>query len=521
MDNGAIIVLVFVVALAVIAAAIYWVLKKRNEDLVSSAERTANEIVKKAEVEADNIRKTAELDATERINQKTRQFDKDNQRRRSEIDKIEGRLKNKERTLDTKIEQYERRERQIADKEQQLDDRINTYGKRETELQKQEEYLRRKAEEISGMTAEEAKKMLLESLETTLRQEQAGVIRRVESETRETAAKKARQIITLAIQKSSTEQVSESTCSVLTLPSEDVKGRIIGREGRNIRALEAATGVNLIIDDTPEAVVLSCFDPLRREIARLSLEKLLADGRIHPARIEEIVKKTEKELLEHLRQEGEQVAFDLGIHDLHPEIIKLLGRLKFRTSYGQNILLHVNEVAYLCASMAAEVGADVQQAKRAGLLHDIGKAVSHEVQGTHALIGAELCKKYGESAPVVHAIAAHHNEEEPRTLIAILVQAADAISASRPGARRESLESYVKRLEKLEDIANSFPGVEKTYALQAGREVRIMVEPEQVNDGEAALLARDVTKRIEDELEYPGQIKVTVLREKRIVEYAK
>lgn len=521
MDNGAIIVLVFVVALAVIAAAIYWVLKKRNEDLVSSAERTADEIVKKAEVEADNIRKTAELDATERINQKTRQFDKDNQRRRSEIDKIEGRLKNKERTLDTKIEQYERRERQIGEKEQQLEDRINTYGKRETELQKQEEYLRRKAEEISGMTAEEAKKMLLESLETTLRQEQAGVIRRVESETRETAAKKARQIITLAIQKSSTEQVSESTCSVLTLPSEDVKGRIIGREGRNIRALEAATGVNLIIDDTPEAVVLSCFDPLRREIARLSLEKLLADGRIHPARIEEIVKKTEKELLEHLRQEGEQVAFDLGIHDLHPEIIKLLGRLKFRTSYGQNILLHVNEVAYLCASMAAEVGADVQQAKRAGLLHDIGKAVSHEVQGTHALIGAELCKKYGESAPVVHAIAAHHNEEEPRTLIAILVQAADAISASRPGARRESLESYVKRLEKLEDIANSFPGVEKTYALQAGREVRIMVEPEQVNDGEAALLARDVTKRIEDELEYPGQIKVTVLREKRIVEYAK
>ncbi len=523
METGVIITVVAVnlLILLISIAAIYWVLKKRNEDLISSAERTAQEIQKKAEVEADNIRKTAELEANERINQKTRQFEKDNQRRRSEVERIENRLKSKERTLDTKIEQYERRERQIADKERLLEEQLASFTKREIELARLEEQNRSRAEEISGMTAEEAKKMLLESLESTLRQEQAGIIRRVEFETRELAAKKARQIITLAIQKCSSEQVSESTCSVLTLPSEDVKGRIIGREGRNIRALEAATGVNLIIDDTPEAVVLSCFDPLRREIARLSLEKLLADGRIHPARIEEVVKKTEKELLEHLRQEGEQVAFDLGIHDLHPELIKLLGRLKFRTSYGQNILLHVGEVAFLCASMAAEIGADVALAKRAGLLHDIGKAVSHEVQGTHALIGADLCKKYGESAPVVHAIAAHHNEEEPRTLVAILVQAADAISASRPGARRESLESYVKRLEKLEEIANSFPGVEKTYALQAGREVRIMVEPEQINDGEAAALARDVTKRIESELEYPGQIKVTVLREKRIVEYAK
>lgn len=522
METGDLItVAVCVIIIAIITSAIYWVLKKRNEDLVGSAERTASEILKKAEIEADNIRKTAELEANERMAQKTRQCDKDNQRRRSEIDRIENRLKNKERTLDNKIEQYERRTRQLSENEQQLEERTNSFSRRETELARQEEHSRKRAEEISGMTAEEAKKALLESLETTLRSEQATIIRRVESETRELAAKKARQIITLAIQKCSSEQVSESTCSVLTLPSEDVKGRIIGREGRNIRALEAATGVNLIIDDTPEAVVLSCFDPLRREIARLSLEKLLADGRIHPARIEEVVKKTEKELLEHLRQEGEQVAFDLGIHDLHPEVIKLMGRLKFRTSYGQNILLHVAEVANLCASMAAEIGADVQVAKRAGLLHDIGKAVSHEVQGTHALIGAELCKKYGESAPVVHAIAAHHNEEEPRTLVAILVQAADAISASRPGARRESLESYVKRLEKLEEIANSFPGVEKTYALQAGREVRIMVEPEKINDGEAAALARDVTKRIETELEYPGQIKVTVLREKRIVEYAK
>lgn len=522
MDSGVIItVAVCVIIIAIITAVIYWVLHKRNEDLIGSAERTAREIIEKAEVEADNIRKTAELEANERITQKTKQFDKDNQRRRNEVERVENRLKSKERTLDTKIEQYERRTKQLADDEVVLEERMVSFNKREAELARLEEHNRKRAEEISGMTADEARKALLESLESTLRQEQASVIRRVESETRELGAKKARQIITLAIQKCSSEQVSESTCSVLSLPSEDVKGRIIGREGRNIRALEAATGVNLIIDDTPEAVVLSCFDPLRREIARLSLEKLLADGRIHPARIEEVVKKTEKELLEHLRQEGEQVAFDLGIHDLHPEVIKLLGRLKFRTSYGQNILLHVAEVANLCASMAAEIGADVQVAKRAGLLHDIGKAVSHEVQGTHALIGADLCKKYGESAPVVHAIAAHHNEEEPRTLVAILVQAADAISASRPGARRESLESYVKRLEKLEEIANSFPGVEKTFALQAGREVRIMVEPEQINDSEAAILARDVSKRIENELEYPGQIKVTVLREKRIVEYAK
>jgi ribonuclease Y len=523
MDNYVIlsVVVADVVVLAIGFAALFWFLQKRMGNRFSSAEQSAKDMVEKARLEAENIRKSAELEAKEEILQRTRQFEKDNQRRRVEAERIEGRLKNKERTLDNKIEQYERRERQLMDKEAALDGRKAQFEKREADLEQAIAETRRKAEEICGMTVEEAKRVLLDSLESEIRQESAGIIRRVENETREQAAKKARQIITLAIQKCSSEQVSESTCSVLTLPSEDVKGRIIGREGRNIRALEAATGVNLIVDDTPEAVVLSCFDPLRREIARLSLEKLLADGRIHPARIEEVVKKTERELLEHLRQEGEQVAFDLGIHDLHPELVKLLGRLKFRTSYGQNILLHVQEVAHLCASMAAELGADVAVAKRAGLLHDLGKAVSHEMQGTHALIGAELCRKYGESAPVVHAIAAHHNEEEPRTLVAILVQAADAISASRPGARRESLESYVKRLEKLEEIASSFQGVEKSYALQAGREVRIMVEPERINDNDAAVLAREVTRRIEDELEYPGQIKVTVLREKRIVEYAK
>lgn len=488
---------------------------------ISSAQQSAQQILDDARKEAETIRKEADLEAKEQIFQRTKQIEKDAQRKRSEADRIEGRLRNKERTLDQKIESFERREKTLSDKEKSIDSKLERIGNRERDLAQQEEVLRRKAEEISGYTAEEAKRYLLESLEQEARQESAAVLRRVENETKELAQRKARQVITLAIQKCATEQVTESTCSVLTIPSEDMKGRIIGREGRNIRALEAATGVNLIVDDTPEAIVLSCFDPLRREIARLSLEKLLGDGRIHPARIEDVVKKTEKELLEHLRQEGEQVALELGLPDLHPELIKLLGRLKFRTSYGQNILMHVQEVAHLCATLAAEVGADVTLAKRAGLLHDIGKAVTHEVEGTHALIGAELCKRYGESAPVVHAVAAHHNEEDPRTLVAVLVQAADALSASRPGARRESLESYIKRLEKLEEIANSFAGVEKTYALQAGRELRIMVEPERINDNEAAVLARDITKRIEAEVQYPGQIKVTVLREKRIVEYAK
>lgn len=488
---------------------------------LSSAQQSAQQILDDVRKEAETIRKEADLEAKEQIFQRTKQMEKEAQRKRSEADRIEGRLRNKERTLDQKIESFERKEKTVADKEQTIDIRLERIENREKGLTQQEEVLRVKFEEISGYTAEEAKRYLLESLEQEARHDAAAVLRRVENETKEIAQRKARQVITLAIQKCATEQVTESTCSVLTIPSEDMKGRIIGREGRNIKALEAATGVNLIVDDTPEAIVLSCFDPLRREIARLSLEKLLGDGRIHPARIEDVVKKTEKELLEHLRQEGEQVAMELGIPDLHPELIKLLGRLKFRTSYGQNILMHVQEVAHLCATMAAEVGADVTLAKRAGLLHDIGKAVTHEVEGTHALIGAELCKRYGESAPVVHAIAAHHNEEDPRTLVAVLVQAADALSASRPGARRESLESYIKRLEKLEEIANSFAGVEKTYALQAGRELRIMVEPERINDNEAAVLARDITKRIEAEVQYPGQIKVTVLREKRIVEYAK
>lgn len=510
-----------VTAVVAAIAATYWFLAKRMGVQVSSAQREAQLLVEEARKEAENIRKAAELEAKELVFQKTKQIERDLQRKRSDLDKIENRLRNKERTLDQKIESYDRREKGLVQKERELEERAAKLAEREAAVAQLEEVARRKAEEISGLTAEEAKRYLLESLESEVRQDAAALIRRIENETREQAERKARQIITLAIQRCATEQVTESTCSTLTLPSDDLKGRIIGREGRNIRALEMATGVNVIVDDAPDAITISCFDPIRREVARLALEKLIADGRINPARIEEIVKKTERELMEHIRQAGEEAAFELGIGELHPELLKLLGRLKYRASYGQNILMHVKEVAILCGIMAAELGGDVQLAKRAGLLHDIGKAVSHEVEGTHALIGADLCRKYGESMPVVHAVAAHHNEEEPRTLVAVLVQAADALSASRPGARREALENYIKRLEKLEEIASSFAGVEKSYAMQAGRELRIIVEPERIGDNEAALLAREITKRIESEVEYPGQIKVTVLRETRFVEYAK
>ncbi len=512
-----------IVAIAILAtiAGTYWFLTKRMGVQISSAQKEAQVIIEEAQKEAERIRKEAELEAKELVFQKTKQVERDLNRKRSEIEKIENRLRNKERELDRKIESYDQRERTVAAKERELDERLQKVTQREAELTELEQLARRRAEEISGLTAEEAKRFLLESVENEVRQEAAAVVRRIENETREQAERKARQIITLAIQRCATEQVTETTCSVLTLPSDEMKGRIIGREGRNIRAFEAATGVNLIIDDTPDAIVLSSFDPVRREIARQAVEKLLADGRINPARIEEVVRKTEREFQEHLRQEGEQVAFELEIPDLHPELHRLLGRLKYRASYGQNILMHSKEVAILCGIMAAELGADPQLAKRAGLLHDIGKAVSHEIEGTHALIGADLCKKYGESMPVVHAIAAHHNEEEPRTVVAVLVQAADALSASRPGARRETLEAYIKRLEKLEEIGSSFPGVEKCYAMQAGREIRIMVKPEALSDNEAALLAREVTKRIENEVQYPGQIKVTVIREARFMEYAK
>jgi ribonuclease Y len=485
--------------------------------LTADTDRLKDEARKNIEEE----RKRAEAEMKEDFQQQQKRLERDLARRRVEMERLEQKVAKRDSALDGKFETLEKREQSIAQKESRVDQTQGELKKKQDAVEEQLQQVVRRCEEVSGMTAEQAKQMLLERLETELKQESAALIRRVEAETRESSAKKARQIITLAIQKYASEQVCDSTVSVVNLPNEEAKGRIIGREGRNIRALEAVTGCNFIVDDTPEAVVLSCFDPLRREMARLTLERLLSDGRIHPGRIEDIFAKVEKEVQESIREVGEQTAFDLGIHGLHPELIRLVGRLQYRTSYGQNILQHSCEVAHVAKIMAAELKVDPQLAKRAGLLHDIGKAVSYEMEGTHAAIGAELAKKYGETPAVVHAIAAHHAEEEPRTIAAVLVQAADSISAARPGARRETLETYVKRLQQLEAIATSFDGVSKSYAIQAGREIRILVDPDRVDDAGAALLARNITKKVEAELEYPGQIRVTVLREVRSVEYAK
>lgn len=492
-----------------------------SERKIQSAQTRAKQIIDEASHAAEALRNKAALDVKEEALRSRKEFEKEYERRRGDLEKLEKKIAHRETLLDNKLESMDKRERMTLVKERQVDVKLRQIANREQELEELKNKALKKAEEVSGMSSEEARQYLLENLEVEIKQDAAALIKRIEQETREIADKKARQVVTLAIQKCATDQVSETTVSVVNLPSDDMKGRIIGREGRNIRALEAATGCNIIVDDTPEAVVLSCFDPLRREVARISLERLISDGRIHPARIEDIVEKVQKQLDNAIRETGEQLAFDMGIHELHPEIIKLLGRLKYRTSYGQNVLMHSQEVAYLANAMAHEIGADDRIAKRAGLLHDIGKAVSYEMEGTHAQIGRDLARRYGESPAIVHAIAAHHAEEEPRTIIAVLVQAADAISAARPGARRETLESYIKRLEKLEKIADSFDGVEKSFAIQAGREVRIMVEPSQIQDDGCAKLARDITKRVEEELEYPGQIKVTVVRETRAVEYAR
>ena len=488
---------------------------------IGTAQKKAEALVEDARRAAETLLEKAKEDSQREFRGKQERLDKETARKRTELEQAEEKISKRESALDKKFDALDRREQRVAQKESRLDQLTKTAAKKAEELEEQVNEAIERCEAISGMTAEEARQTLLQSLEKEVQQECAGLIRRLESDARETAVKKARQIITLAIEKYAAEQVGESTITVVPISGDEIKGRIIGREGRNIRALEAATGCNFIVDDTPEAVVLSCFDPLRREIARLSLDRLLSDGRIHPGRIEDIVQKTEKEVHEKIRELGEQTAYDLGIHGLHPEIIRLIGRLKYRTSYGQNILIHSIEVANVAKIMAAELGVDEHLAKRAGLLHDIGKAVSYEMEGTHAAIGAELAKKYGESPAVVHAIAAHHAEEEARTIVAVLVQSADAVSAARPGARRETLETYIKRLEQLEAIADSFDGVSKAYAIQAGREIRILVDPVKVSDDEAAKLARDIRKRVETELEYPGQIRVTVLREVRSVEYAK
>lgn len=484
------------------------------ERKITSAETEARRIIEDSIKAAETKKKESLLEAKDEIHKIRNEAEKENKDRRNELQKLEKRLIKKEEVLDNKNESIEKREEKINRMYKDIDSK-------EKEIKELEATQKRELERISGLTSEEAKTVLMEGIKKEAEYDAAIMVKDIEREAKENADRKAREIVSYAIQKCSADHVAETTVSVVDLPNDEMKGRIIGREGRNIRALETATGIDLIIDDTPEAVVISGFDPIRREVARIALEKLINDGRIHPARIEEMVERARKEVNQIIKDEGEKAAFDVGIHGLRNEIVKLLGRLKYRTSYGQNVLKHSIEVAHLSAIMAAELGADVKIAKRAGLLHDLGKAVDHEVEGPHVTIGADLARKYKENHKVIHAIEAHHGDIEAKTVEAVIVQAADAISAARPGARRETLESYIKRLENLEEIANSFDGVEKSFAIQAGREIRIMVKPEDVNDSSIVVIAKNIVKRIEDELEYPGQIKVNVVRETRAIEYAK
>ena len=491
-----------------------------NKELQES-QKLADKILEEARKEAAAQKKELLLQAKDEIFRQKREWEREVREREKELKKHELRLQEKEERLEHKLEKVAQKESEVVAWENRLAKQERSLEDKQSELQKLIEDQCKKLEEISGLTVEEARARLMAEIESRTRHEAAKMIRVIEMEAQEKAAKRAREILATAVQRYAGEYVAEHTVTAVELPSEDMKGRIIGREGRNIRALEAATGVDLIIDDTPETVVLSAYSPLRREVARQALERLISDGRIHPARIEDIVRKVEQEMEVKLREIGEQATFDVGVHGIHPELVRLLGHLHYRTSFSQNVLQHSLEVAFLCGIMAAELGVDVKKAKRAGLLHDLGKAVDHEVEGPHALIGADLAKKYGESKEIVHAIAAHHEDVAPSSILAVLVQAADSLSGARPGARKELLENYVKRLEELENIATSFEGVTRAYAIRAGRELRVMVDCDYVDDDKTYLLCKDIAQKIEDNMTYPGQIKVTVIREKRAVGYAK
>ncbi len=492
----------------------YIVRKTVGEKAIGSAEQKARNLILDAENKSETIKKEITIEAKEEAHKMRNEIEREVRERRAELQRSEKRLIQKEETIDRKIDNIERKEESISQKEHSL---IEKQKELDGFVEKQIQELER----ISGYTVDDAKAVLLSSVEKDIRVEASIMIKDIELKAKEEADKKAKEIITGAIQRCAADHVAESTVSVVALPNDEMKGRIIGREGRNIRAIETLTGIDLIIDDTPEAVILSGFDPVKREIARIALEKLIVDGRIHPARIEEMVEKAEKEVNATIKEAGEQATFEIGIHNFHPEIIKLLGRLKYRTSYGQNVLNHSIEVAHLAGLMASELGMDSKLAKRAGLLHDIGKALDHEIEGTHVDIGINVLKKYKESEAVINGMAAHHGDYEPKSLEAVLIAAADALSAARPGARRETLESYIKRLQKLEEIATTTPGVDKAYAIQAGREIRIVAKPDEIKDEEIVFLAREISKKIESELEYPGQIKVNVVRETRAIDYAK
>ncbi|WP_461810618.1 ribonuclease Y [Faecalimonas sp.] len=512
------IIIAVVITLVITAIVTHFVtvsnLKKNADSKIGNAENRAREIIDDALKTAETTKKEALLEVKEESIRTKNELEKETKERRAELQRYEKRVLSKEEALDKKVDVIEQREANFVAREEEIKQR----EMKAEELSKQRV---QELERISGLTSEQAKEYLLKTVEEDVKHDTAKLIKELETQAKEEAGKKARDYVVTAIQKCAADHVAETTISVVQLPSDEMKGRIIGREGRNIRTLETLTGVELIIDDTPEAVVLSGFDPIRREVARIALEKLILDGRIHPARIEEMVEKAQKDVETMIREEGENAALEVGVHGIHPELIRLLGRMKFRTSYGQNALKHSIEVAQLSGLLAGEIGLDVRMAKRAGLLHDIGKSIDHDVEGSHIQIGVDLCRKYKESAVVINAVESHHGDVEPETLIACIVQAADTISAARPGARRETLETYTNRLKQLEDIANQFKGVDKSFAIQAGREIRIMVVPEQVSDADMVLLARDISKQIEFELEYPGQIKVNVIRESRVTDYAK